>query len=206
MTREEDTVTPAPWTPYAVQTGRGRIDAFDPVPEAIHIEDIAQGLASRGRWSGWTARYYSVAQHCLAVSALLVTRGAQPEVALAGLLHDASEAYFSDIPTPHKRHPAYARVLEADAHLQRAIYLRYDLSPEAGVAVDQADNDMLHAEAVLLMRSPSWCRPEKYDGMPDAVRRVMLAPLAPDHATKAYLGAYWKLQAQRGGRVANDDE
>ena len=74
------------------------VDVFDPTEEMIDIEDIAHGLANKCRFGGHTKEFYTVAQH--SINALgLVNR----EYKLAALLHDAAEAYISDIPTPIKR-------------------------------------------------------------------------------------------------------
>jgi hypothetical protein len=62
----------------------------------IDIEDIATALSHIPRWLGHTDKFYSVAQHCC--WCYDNTRGNK----LEALLHDATEAYVSDIPTPLK--------------------------------------------------------------------------------------------------------
>jgi hypothetical protein len=60
------------------------------------IETIAQSLAFTNRYNG-SIGTYSVAQH-----SVLVSRQLPPELRLAGLLHDAPEAYLGDMAAPLK--------------------------------------------------------------------------------------------------------
>lgn len=91
-----------------ILTFTGREYSFDGLPRlpggepAICIEDIAHHLAQLPRFCGATHVPYSVAQHSLLVSFILECRGATPATALAGLMHDAHEAYIGDISTPVK--------------------------------------------------------------------------------------------------------
>ena len=40
---------------------------LDPIPEEVHLEDIAHALSMQCRWGGHVRQFYSVAQHCLLV-------------------------------------------------------------------------------------------------------------------------------------------
>lgn len=77
-------------------TGR-RYYPEDPKPEDISILDIAFALGNLARYSGH-CRFYSVAEHSVLLSYIV-----SPEHALTALLHDATEAYLSDITRPVKR-------------------------------------------------------------------------------------------------------
>lgn len=84
------------------------IDVFDPKPSDITIEDIATGLSRQPRWGGQSKVFYSVARHSIEVAQL-----ASKNYKLAALLHDASEAYLGDMPSPIKsRLPDYKQMEE----------------------------------------------------------------------------------------------
>src|SRR5690554_7094997 len=78
-------------------TGR-RFYPLDPNPADVCIEDIAHALSRITRFNAHiNAEWYSVAEHSVHVSRIV-----PPEYALAGLLHDASEAYIADVSRPVK--------------------------------------------------------------------------------------------------------
>lgn len=73
---------------------------FDPQPDEVRIEDIANHLSRLCRFNGAIADrwdIYSVAQHCCHVS-----DHCPPGYRLEGLLHDAHEAYVGDKIKPIK--------------------------------------------------------------------------------------------------------
>lgn len=70
---------------------------LDPRPEDFLISDIAHSLASLCRWNGHVDKHYSVAEHCLIMSAKV-----PQHLALTALMHDASEAYLGDVTRPLK--------------------------------------------------------------------------------------------------------
>lgn len=80
-----------------IQTYRGRFTPLEPRAEDVRIEDIAHQLALTNRFRGATRDPYSVAQHCVLVAEHLPKR-----LKLAGLMHDAPEAYLGDVSAPVK--------------------------------------------------------------------------------------------------------
>lgn len=81
-----------------IRTASGRmVNLLKPHPDSIIIEDIAHGLAATARFGGQTPYPFTVAQHSIDCA----NRVARQHK-LAALLHDASEAYLGDIPTPLK--------------------------------------------------------------------------------------------------------
>jgi len=72
-------------------------DFKDIRPEMIYIKDIAWSLSLKVRYSGFVPRLYTVGEHCI--------RGAEQLHGMNRfnfLMHDAAEAYVSDIVTPLK--------------------------------------------------------------------------------------------------------
>ena len=82
-------------------TGR-RFDLLTPLASQVSAVDIAHALSNLCRFNGHSKRHYSVAQHSLLVARILEEDGEPAEVVLAGLLHDATEAYVGDMVRPLK--------------------------------------------------------------------------------------------------------
>src|SRR5690606_28894528 len=86
------------FTPNCIRTHSGNyIDVLNPNPDLIDINDIAHSLSMQCRFGGHTKVFYSVAQHSVECA-----KRVSPEFQLAALLHDASEAFLLDIPSPIK--------------------------------------------------------------------------------------------------------
>lgn len=125
-----------PW----IQTYTGRRFYFlDPRPEDIVIEDIAWALGHLCRFNGHVRRFYSVAEHSMLVSAAL-----PPKLQLAGLLHDAAEAYTGDVTRPLKHLVPAAVGIEAAVAL--AIRRRFDLGSLPAPEIKAADMALLADE------------------------------------------------------------
>jgi hypothetical protein len=124
----------------------GRIRPLDPDPNDIHIEDIAHALACQNRFTGHLRYPVSVAEHSLRVAALV------PEgLKLEALLHDASEAYLSDIARPLKQAPVFGATYKRyESVLERAIAVRFNLPirpfGEMHPEIKKADQLALNAE------------------------------------------------------------
>ena len=125
----------------------------NPVFDSICIEDIAHSLSQQCRFTGHTVCHYSVAQHCV-----LVSYFCNPENALQGLLHDASEAYLVDVASPIKRLPEMAGYRALEKKVQNAIYRKFELPEEEFKDVKRADLIMLSIESqsFILPLHPDW--------------------------------------------------
>lgn len=89
---------------------------LDPRAEDVSIADIAHSLAMQCRYGGHCRLFYSVAEHSVWMSHLILegpqNTNADPDLALIALLHDATEAYVSDVPRPLKPHLANYEAIE----------------------------------------------------------------------------------------------
>lgn len=134
-------------TPW-IQTFSGRaFPLLAPTRDDVSIKDIAQSLALQCRFAGHTRRFYSVAEHSLHVS-----RAVPRDLALAGLLHDAAEAYVQDITRPLKQVLEGHRAVEA--RVWEVIAERFGLPGLLPPEVKEADMRMLATEAEYLMLPP----------------------------------------------------
>ncbi len=125
---------------------------LEPTTDMIDILDIAHALSLIGRANGHFAHFYSVGQHSIACAKEAAMRGYSRQVQLACLLHDASEAYLSDVTRPIKHE--LQRYLEAEAVLQEMIYGKYipqKLTEADRALVREIDDDMLSYEFHALM-------------------------------------------------------
>jgi len=91
-----------------IRTYSGKyVNVFEPTEDMICIEDIAHALAHQCRFAGHTQTFHSVAEHSIMCADLSIKSDK-----LQALMHDASEAYLVDIPTPIKNHMTEYKVIE----------------------------------------------------------------------------------------------
>jgi len=169
-----------------IQTYTGmRVYPIAPVPHQFLLEDIAHALAMQCRWNGHTRTFFSVAQHCVLASELSV------EYARELLMHDATEAYISDVPRPVKRQlPEFQhyeeRLMEV---IFEAFNLRYPLAPE----VHAIDNVLLRWEARDLF-SPGRCVSLFGEAAAEGIRHLRpIVPWSPPVAEEMFIARANKL-------------
>lgn len=118
----------------------------------ILIEDIGHALSLLCRGGGHLKYFYSVAQHSINCAMEAKQKRFSTKVVLGCLLHDASEAYLSDIIRPVKQH--LENYLEIEAMLQNRIWSKFslaDLSDEEYRKIYLIDDIMLENELAILM-------------------------------------------------------
>jgi len=149
---------------FWIQTVSGKaFDLLDPQPDMIDLDDIAHALSQLCRFTGHVpGGIYSVAQHSCFVSDNLPT----PELRRAGLLHDAAEAYVSDLSNPLKcalrsslfddeaRDGRLSTYDVVEARIQGIVCFRFGLSRIPHPEVAEADLRALATEARDLLAPP----------------------------------------------------
>jgi len=178
-----------------IQTFTGKaFPIWDPKPEHIVIEDIAHALSNMCRYGGHTNSFYSVAQHSTLVAGVVGSAGREHNLDLlrAALLHDASEAYLVDVPTPIKRSLPDYKVIERK--IMTAICERF------GVPVGALDSPIIHwADKVVLVTeyrdlmghecTRKWS--EKFEIYPSMEERI--SAVAPPEAKRMFLSLATRL-------------
>lgn len=167
-----------------IQTYTGRqFWPLQPQAEHIDIRDIAHSLAMQCRFNGHCRGFYSVAQH-----SVLVSQVVPPHDALWGLLHDAAEAYISDLPRPLKHTAPGFRA--AEEQLLGVIMAAFGLPAEMPAAVAWADDALLATEMRELMRPP----PAPW-GLQVQPLELAITPLPPEQAEVLFLQRFAELTA-----------
>ena len=131
-----------PW----IQTYTGKQYFYlDPKIESIDILDIARSLSMIPRFLGHLNRNYSVGQHSLYVSRMV-----SAEAAFWGLLHDAAEAYLSDLPGPAKWLLADYVKLEKAAEAVIISKFKIHVNDKIRIEAKEADIQMVVTENAQL--------------------------------------------------------
>lgn len=127
----------------------GRFWPLDPRVEHVELIDIAHALSQKCRYNGHCRRFYSVAEH-----SVLVSRFVPPELALWGLLHDATEAYIPDVIRPLKTQPEFAWFRDIEDRIAAVIAERFGLSWPEPAEVKLIDRRITADEIEVLMVDP----------------------------------------------------
>jgi 5'-deoxynucleotidase YfbR-like HD superfamily hydrolase len=104
------------------------------------MSDIATGLSRENRFAGQTTRDregYKVAMHSLLVAALVRQEFGRPDLVGQALLHDATEAYMKDIPSPLKR--LIPKYKEIESVLLGTILRKFGQADDLNPVVHEAD-------------------------------------------------------------------
>jgi uncharacterized protein len=159
--------------------------AFEINNPKFYFEDIAIALAKMPRYNGHTRGWlhYSVAEHSYLMAKKAMDETQDRGFAWACLMHDASEAYLSDIVRPIKSLiPDYLAVEKA---LQKKIEVRYGVDKAHAAAVKDFDNRILHDECIQIMSAT----PEGYTwGLSGSALGVQIMICQPQRAYELFVG------------------
>ena len=165
-----------PW----IETYKGHKFYFlEPEKSNIDIRDIAHSLAYTCRFGGHTNKFYSVAEHSVLVSYLALDP-------LAGLMHDASEAYIADIASPIKDYLVNYR--EMEYNIMSAIHKQFGITVTDEEDIKDCDAVQLKTEATYLLPSKGLAWKDQYP----TKRKHGIRPycFTPEEAEKAFLQRY----------------
>ena len=162
-----------------ITTYSGRRFCFEDLDlEGISLADIAHSLSQQCRFNGHVPRFYSVAQHCVALSDWFMDQGQYLQAKVA-LLHDTAEAFVSDMPAPLKK--LVPQFVEMEHEVERLIYMKYmpiffsDKETFEMVRHDVwlADKQIVKAEAVMLWgdAAPHWAKDNDFKS-PASMRTI----------------------------------
>lgn len=189
------------------------IDIENPDPNDIDIEDIAWGLSRIARFCGATITPipYNVAQHSLMVAEkverdldaigwdIATANGAGVHTVLKALLHDASEVYTGDVPSPVKKIESLRPVFKALEHsIMSAIYTKMNLDApnhfeEALIKTADKWSQKIEAHAFMPSRGKHWA------DMPDVTLEELQSfedPLPALESYKQFISRFKELSNQ----------
>lgn len=170
-----------PW--ISTYTGH-KIDMYEPQESEINIEDIARGLSQCNRFGGQLRYPVSVAYH-----SAVVAKFAPDNLKFAALMHDASEAYLVDIPTPIKQlFPVY---YEIEERLMRVIAKRFQFNYDDVKLTRQWDWAACCTEARQLQIGGVETWKEKLDFLDYEYKEI-----TPSHAYSIFMIEFDRLRVQ----------
>lgn len=133
---------------------RQYFDFLNPGLHDYQVLDIATALSNICRYTGHLQEHYSVAQHSVHVSHLV-----PPRMALAGLMHDAAEAYLGDVSSPLKALLPDYKVIEKRVEECIASHFKIPHLCPLAAPIKVADRTMLEAEMAALQDFTPWLGP-----------------------------------------------
>ncbi len=174
-----------PW----IQTYNGKkFNFIEPDSDMIDIEDIAHALSMQCRHAGHSRYFFSIAEHSILVSSLLPTK-----IAIAGLLHNAAEAYITDIPTPLKDLLPNYRWIKMQVQKTILKSFRIKLSDAEHKTIKLADAQVLKIETSCLI--PKSCIDNCVEKLPASIESesIEINAWKPTIAKAVFLDNFYKL-------------
>jgi len=163
----------------------------------VDIEDIAHALAGTNRYCGHLNDFYSVAQHSVIVANLVNFYGAHTheifgnelkELTLAALLHDATEAYMPDMPSPVKA--LLPDFKELEHKVSQHIFDHFDLTYPYHKLIKTVDTNLRGSEVACMS---NWADKTNVEDL----YKMEIHPANPKLAEEQFLNFYYKLTEGR---------
>ena len=179
----------------------GRFFFDDMEGSDIRIVDIAHALSNNCRFSGHTTQFYSVAQHCVGLSWRMQSELKSERMQFIALLHDASEAYLHDIPSPTKawfRENKVTAFDELEKRIEEEIFRRWSLANITigeHQIIKEADRRMAATEVRDLMPPGDYAN---FGGVPiEPYNEFHIVGWPPAQAERAFLAVYHRLSGDK---------
>ena len=188
-----------------MQTFTGKKFYFlDPQPADVDILDIAHSLSYQCRYNGHALRFYSVAEHSMLLASYTehVLKLPLPQI-MRALLHDAVEAYVSDVPSPFKKAvPAFPAI---EAEVEKVVMEAFGLDPEKPDWLREIDQRIcLYEREAIMVKSVEW--PDSTGLAPLGMAIQCLAPHeAEGYFMRAYANLSVLLQKERAAPAPHYD-
>lgn len=177
--------------PY-IETASGK-KFFIEHPE-FDIDDITHALSNQCRYTGHSSKFYSVAEHSVLVSRImrLLDLGDPFE----GLMHDAAEAYLSDIAAPWKALLPDYKLLEAK--IEVPLRRHFTLPETITSGCKRADWIALFVEARELVPSKAvdWIAPGDIKEVAASIK-LPIWGFQPAYARRIFMDEFHELQVER---------
>lgn len=168
----------------------------NPEESDVTIEDIASALSNVCRFSGHLPRFYSVAQHLVNASRLV-----DRNLAFTALMHDMTEAFTNDLPTPLKW--AFPDFKKLEISIESAMGKKFGFEYPYPVEIKEADTIMLILEKLYVKEDTSvWPNFEDWTAkrVKPYLQYVDLNSWQPVRAKREFLEQYNKLKALQNER------
>jgi len=175
--------------------------------EELVLEDIAHSLSLQCRFNGMTDRFYSVAEHCVRAALIFGeevakdgTGNLKPRSCMAMLMHDASEAYLTDVPTPVKLLLG-AAYYDVERRLMGAVSRKYGFEQQwkskkfQGI-LERIDKQLLHSELKTMFTLPEgeeWYK--EIEEAPEMMEGKWGIGWSPEVAKAAFIQYYHTAEA-----------
>lgn len=159
------------------------VNPFNLQPDDVDIHDVAHHLSMVNRYTGGSPFPVSVAQHSVWVSENV---GDDLDLQLAGLLHDAPEAFINDLASPVKRQIEVYCAL--DHAIAAVVFAKFGLPFELLAQTKPADDKAFFTEVA------SFYKPETL------LAREVIREITWRQAKQRFLDRYECIQRRRAQR------